>query len=156
MAELASARRQRDVRRKPLKRLIDLPGMADLERAALMNPRYGDDDAREHFPDIDQCSTAIFGLTADEADQAERPAGWDGIETKPIRDQVAAFEREGWDVTDKRRPLRTLAHFNVQLWLALRGVAGKLPSAPVEDEDHPKDWAASLKADATRFKRDRR
>jgi hypothetical protein len=139
-----------------MKRLIDLPGMAELERAALMNPRYADDDARTHFPEIDACSQAIFGLTADEADQVDRPAGWDRIEARPIRDQVVAFEQAGWDVTDKRRPLRMLAHFNVQLWLALRGVAGRLPSAPTEDEEHPKDWAASLKADATRFRRDRR
>ena len=105
-----------------MQRLIDLPGMAELERAALMNPRYADDDARAHFPEIDECSRAIFGLTADEADAVDRPAGWDRIELKPMRDQVVAFEQAGWDVTDKRRPLRMLAHFNVQLWLALRGV----------------------------------
>ena len=139
-----------------MRRLIDLPGMAELERAALMNPRYADDDAREQFPEIDQCSKALFGLTADEAEAVERPAGWDGVERRPLRGQVIAFEGEGWDVTDKRRPLRMLAHFNVQLWLALRGVAGALPSAPVQDEEQPKAWGASLQAEATRFRRDRR
>jgi hypothetical protein len=140
------------------KRLIDLPGMVELERAALMNSHYGDDDAREQFPELDECSLALFGLTADQADDAPRPAGWDRIEKQPIRDQVEAFEKEGWDVTDKRRPLRTLAHFNVQLWLAIRGVAGRLPAAATgaADEDHPKDWASSLQADAVRFKRDRK
>lgn len=142
-----------------LKRLIDLPGMAELERAALMNPRYGDDDARGTFAELDRLSVELFGLTADEADEVERPAGWDRPEKAPLRDQVAAFEAEGWDVTDRRRPLRTLLHFNVQLWLALRGVAGRLPAAPGGGEDEEagsKDWAAGLAADAVRFRRDRR
>ena len=140
-----------------MRRLIDLPGMAELEHAALMNPRYADADAREVFPELDERSRAIFGLTADEADEVARPAGWDGIERRPLRDQVIAFEDEGWDVTDKRRPLRTLIHFNVQLWLALRGVAGELPGVPHDpDRDASQDWAASLQADMKRFKRERR
>jgi hypothetical protein len=139
-------------------RLIDLPGMADLERTALMRSSYADADAREHYPEIDQCSTALFGLTADEADAVERPAGWDGVERLPLNAQVQAFETEGWDVTHQRRPLRMLSHFNVQLWLAIRGVAGRLPvQAPVVDEEKPAaDWGASLQSQATRFRRDRR
>ena len=143
-----------------LRRLIDLPGMAELERAALMNPRHADPDARAHYPEIDRLSLALFGLTADQADDAPRPPGWDGPERAPLRDQVLAFEREGWDVTERRRPLRMLGHVNVQLWLALRGVAGRLPSAAaaaVDDEDAAgAGWASSLQADAARFRRDRR
>ena len=137
-----------------LKRLIDLPGVRELEGKALMNSRYADDDAREHFGEIDDCSRAIFGLTADEADDTPRPAGWDRIERKPLRDQILAFEAEGWDVTDdKLRPLRTLEHFKVQLWLALRGVAGTLPVQIEAEDDH---GAASLAAEVKRFQRDRR
>ena len=137
-----------------LKRLIDLPGVRALEGNALMNSRYADADAREQFPEIDECSRAIFGLTADEADDHPRPDGWDRIERKPLRDQIIAFEAEGWDVTDdKLRPLRLLEHFNVQLWLALRGVAGTLPTV-IEDE--PDFGAASLAAEVKRFQRDRR
>lgn len=139
-----------------LRRLIDLPGMADLEQKALMNPRYTEADARTQYAEIDRCSVQNFGLSADEADAAARPSGWDGIERKPVREQVEAFEREGWDVTDnRRRPLRMLEHFNIQLWLAVRGVAGKLPFAAV-DEAAPGAWGSSLQAEATRFKRDRR
>ena len=137
-----------------LKRLIDLPGVRELEGKALMNSRYADDDAREHFPEIDDCSRAIFGLTADEADDAPRPEGWDRIERKPLRDQILAFEAEGWDVTDdKLRPLRMLEHFKIQLWLALRGVAGTLPVQIEAEDDH---GAASLAAEVKRFQRDRR
>ena len=137
-----------------LRRLIDLPGVRDLEGKALMNSRYADADARGHFSEIDDCSRAIFGLTADEADDTPRPAGWDRIERKPVRDQIIAFETEGWDVTDdKLRPLRMLEHFNVQLWLALRGVAGSLP---VLIEDEPDHGMASLAAEAKRFQKDRR
>ncbi|HEY2659412.1 MAG TPA: hypothetical protein VGI79_06800 [Caulobacteraceae bacterium] len=137
-----------------LRRLIDLPGLRELEGKALMNPRYADADARDHFSEIAECSRAIFGLTADEADDTPRPEGWDRIERKPVREQIAAFEAEGWDVTDdKLRPLRMLEHFNVQLWLAIRGVAGTLPYLAREEPDH---GAASLAADAKRFQRDRR
>ncbi|HTI67128.1 MAG TPA: hypothetical protein VL460_06235 [Caulobacteraceae bacterium] len=138
----------------PLRRLLDLPGVAELETKALMKPQYADPDAREHFPDIDECSLAAFGLTADDADAVERPAGWDRIERRPEREQVAAFEAEGWDVTDaKRRPLRMLGHLAPQLWLAIRGVAGELPFVAVEESD---DGAAALAREAARFRRDRR
>jgi hypothetical protein len=137
-----------------LRRLIELPGIAELEDKALMKPRYADDDARSQFPEIDECSKALFGLTADEADEIARPEGWDRIERRPVRDQVDAFEAEGWDVTDaKRRPLRMLGHFNVQLWLAIRGVAG---SVPFQADKEPDDLQASLARDAALFLRNRR
>lgn len=135
------------------RRLIDLPGLRDLEHKALMTPRYADDDARNVFPEIDQISRDIFGLTADEASETPRPKGWDRIDRKPMRDQVVAFEAAGWDVTDdKRRPLRMFNHFNAQLWLAIRGVAGSVPFQAEADEDF---GHAALAADAARFRRDR-
>ena len=137
-----------------LRRLIDLPGLRELEHKALMNPRYGDIDARYNFPEIDEVSRALFGLTADEADDVARPEGWDRIERQPLREQIIAFEAAGWDVTDdKLRPLRTLEQFNLQLWLALRGVAGSLPFQAEVEDDH---GAASLAAEAARFRKDRR
>ena len=137
-----------------LRRLIDLPGVADLEFKALMKPRYADPDARAEFPEIDDCSTAIFGLTADQAEAIELPSDWDGVETRPVRDQVLAFEAAGWDVTDnKLRPLRMLGQFNLQLWLAIRGVAGSLPFVPDDDPDPAK---SSLALEAARFQRNRR
>jgi hypothetical protein len=140
-----------------LKRLIDLPGVRDLESKALMKPRMGDVDARADFPEIDEVVRANFGLTADEADDVERPAGWDRIERKPDRDQVMAFEAEGWDVTDdKRRPLRTFVHFAAPMWLAVRGVAGSLPFVPEEHEAKAeKSMMSSLAAEAARFKKNR-
>ena len=137
-----------------LRRLIDLPGIAELEDKALMKPRYADVDARSEFPEIDACSSALFGLTADEADEVPRPEGWDRIERRPVREQVDAFEAEGWDVTDnKRRPLRMLEHFNLQLWLAVRGVAGSLPFQAETESD---DLKSSLAKEAAIFLRNRR
>jgi hypothetical protein len=139
-----------------LKRLIDLPGVRDLESQALMKPRMGDVDARADFPEIDEVVRANFGLTADEADDVERPAGWDRIERKADRDQTLAFEAEGWDVTDdKRRPLRTFAHFSAPLWLAVRGVAGALPFFPEEEDKAEKSMMSSLAAEAARFKKNK-
>src|SRR6185312_15613033 len=134
-------------------RLLDLPGVADLEYKALMKRDFAEPEARAEYPELDACSRELFGLTADEAEAAPRPAGWDNIENKPPRDQADAFEAEGWDVTDdKRRPLRILMHFNQQLWLAVRGVAGELPFQP-EREETAGGWGAKLAAEAARFRR---
>lgn len=135
-----------------LRRLIDLPGVAELEHKALMKPRYASPEARAEFPEIDACSVALFALTADKAEDVPRPEGWDRIERRSIAEQVAAFEAAGWDVTDsKRRPLRMLEQFNQQLWLALRGVAGALPVQL--DDPEPDPWGTSLAREAARFRR---
>lgn len=135
-----------------LRRLIDLPGIADLEYQALLKRAWAEPDARAEFPEIDACSRTVFGLTADEADAVARPADWDGIDQQSLTRQVEAFEAEGWDVTDNRRkPLRMLDHFSTQLWLAIRGVAGELPFQP--DDEQPDAWGASLADDAARFRK---
>jgi hypothetical protein len=135
-----------------LRRLIDLPGIADLEYQALLKRDWAEPGARAEFPEIDACSRAVFGLTADEAEAILRPAGWDDIDQRGQAAQVEAFAAEGWDVTDNRRkPLRMLDHFSTQLWLALRGVAGELPFQP--DDDQPDAWGASLAGDAARFRK---
>ncbi len=135
-----------------LRRLIELPGVDDLEYRALLKRDFAEPEARASHPEIDACVKALFGLTADEAEAAPRPPDWDDIEWKAPAVQVAAFEAEGWDVTDdKRRPLRVLGHFSGPLWLAIRGVAGTLPFHPERDE--PQAWAAKLEAEARRFRK---
>jgi hypothetical protein len=135
-----------------LRRLIDLPGVNDLEYRAILKRDFAEPEARAAFPEIDACTTALFGLTADEAEAVARPQGWDNIECKAPAVQVAAFEAEGWDVTDdKRRPLRVLGHFSGPLWLAVRGVAGTLPFQPESRE--PEAWVSKLEAEAKRFRR---
>lgn len=135
-----------------LRRLIDLPGVNDLEYRALLKREFAEPEARAEFPEIDACATALFGLTADEAAAVTRPPGWDDIELKAPAAQVAAFEAEGWDVTDdKRRPLRVLGHFSAPLWLAVRGVAGALPFQAESRE--PEAWASKLEAEAKRFRK---
>jgi hypothetical protein len=135
-----------------LRRLIDLPGVDDLEYRAILKRDFAEPPARAEFPEIDACVKALFGLTADEAEAAPRPDGWDDIECKTPAVQVAAFEAAGWDVTDnKRRPLRVLGHFSGPLWLAVRGVAGSLPFQPESRE--PEAWVAKLEAEAKRFRK---
>lgn len=137
-----------------LRRLIDLPGVADFERAAVMRPLPAPGEAPAASPEIDACSVKLFGLTAAEADAIPRPADWDGIEHRPVPEQLAAFEAAGWDVADsRRRPLRMLGHFNQQLWLAIRGVAGALPFEAEAERDTPGDWGSTLAAEAERFRR---
>ena len=136
----------------PLRRLIDLPGVKDLEFRAVMKREFAEPEARAEFPEIDACVSALFGLTADEAEAVARPDGWDGIEDKAALVQVAAFEAAGWDVTDdKRRPLRVLGHFSGPLWLAVRGVAGSLPFQA--ESNDPERWVSKLEAEAKRFRK---
>ena len=136
----------------PLRRLIDLPGVKELEFRAVMKRDFAEPEARAEFPEIDACVTALFGLTADAAEAVARPEDWDGIEDKAAPMQVAAFEAAGWDVTDdKRRPLRVLGHFSGPLWLAVRGVAGSLPFQAESNE--PERWVSNLAAEAARFRK---
>jgi hypothetical protein len=111
---------------QPLRRLIDLPGIAELETRALMKPSLGEPEARAEVPEIDEACRANFGLTPDEAEAVDLPADWDGIDARPPAQQVFAFEDAGWDVTDKRRPLRMLGHYALPLWLAIRGRGGRI------------------------------
>lgn len=136
-----------------LRRLIDLPGVDDLELKALMKPRYADPDARDEFPEIDALTRALFGLSGDEAEAVALPDDWDDIHRLSGADLAEAFEALGWDVTDKRRkPLRLMPHYALPLALAARGVAGELPFVP--EPDHPTtDWGAGLAADAARFRK---
>ncbi len=134
------------------RRLIDLLGVNDLEYRALLKRDFAEPEARATYPEIDACVSALFGLTTDEADAIERPADWDDIDCKAPLIQIAAFEAEGWDVTDdKRRLLRVLGHFSAPLWLAVRGVAGSLPFQP--DSREPEAWVTKLEAEAKRFRK---
>jgi hypothetical protein len=135
-----------------LRRLIELPGVKDLEYRAILKREFAEPQARAEFPEIDACTTALFGLTTDEAEAVARPQGWDDIELKAPALQAVAFEAAGWDVTDdKRRPLRVLGHFSGPLWLAVRGVAGSLPFQP--DSGESEGWISRLEAEARRFRK---
>lgn len=139
---------------RPLRRLIERPGVNDLEYRAVLRRDFAEPEARQEFPEIDACSLALFRLTPAEAEATPRPADWDDIECKAPATQVAAFEREGWDVTDnKRRPLRMLGHFAGPMWLAVRGVAGALPFQAEPDALEEGAWGSKLEAEAKRFRK---
>lgn len=141
---------------RTLRRLLDLPGVADLEAKALMKPGYADPARRDAFPEVDAVLVEAFGLTAEQAEDAVRPDDWDGIERLAPADQAEAFEAEGWDVRDaKRKPLRMLAVMAEPLALAMRRVAGLLPEAPFvpEPAEEKSDWGSGLAAEAARFRK---
>ncbi len=138
--------------RASLRRLMDLPGIAELERQAVLKPLRLPGEAPAPDPAMDACLLELFGLTREMAKDGA-PADWDGVDEAPPARQVMAFEDAGWDVTDqRRRPLRILGEVSLPLWLAVRGVAGKLPFAP-EPETRADDWGSSLAAEAARFKK---
>jgi len=136
-----------------LRRLIDLPGIDDLEIKALMKPRAADPDERHEFPEIAEVARGAFGLTPEEAETVALPADWDGIERLDPAGMAEAFAAEGWDVMDgRRKPLRMLIHWALPLALAMRGVAGALPFH-AEPDQPVTDWGSNLKAEATRFRK---
>ena len=139
-----------------MRRLIDLPGIADLEYRALLKPRMADLDARPDYPEIDEACVGAFGISAEAAEGVARPAGWDGIEDKPPLPQVAQAEAEDWDVTAKGRPLRMLEHLAGPFWLAVRGVAGSLPfEADTQEEDDQDDQMARMAKEAAAFRKNK-
>ena len=138
--------------RPPLRRLIELPGIVELERQAVLKPLRLPGEPGEPDPAMDACLLELFGLTREMA-AAATPEDWDRVDETPPARQVMAFEDAGWDVTDqRRRPLRILCEVALPLWLAVRGIAGKLPFAPAPEE-HGDSWGSSLAAEAARFKK---
>ena len=135
-----------------MRKLIDLPGVDDLELKALMKPRLADPDMIDEHPEVNEAVRAALGIDFDEA-HAALPADWDDIHRLDPQTMAEAFEAEGWDVTDKRRkPLRMLPILALPLALAMRGIAGELPF--VAEPDQPvTDWGSNLKAEATRFRK---
>ena len=139
-----------------LRRLLDLPGVAELEARALMKPGYADPSRRAEFPEVDEVMVAVFSLTAEQAEDTARPEDWDGIERLSPAEQADLFEAGGWDVRDARRkPLRMLAVLAEPLALAMRGVAGSLPEAAFvpEPAEEKSDWGAGMAAEAARFRK---
>lgn len=135
-----------------MRRLIDLPGVDDLELKALMKPRLADPDMIDEHPEVMEAVRAALGIGPDEA-EAAIPADWDDIHRLDPQDMADAFEAEGWDVTDKRRkPLRMLPILALPLALAMRGIAGSLPFH-AEPDQPVTDWGAGLKAEAARFRK---
>jgi hypothetical protein len=57
-----------------LRRLIDLPGVRDLEFRAVLKRDFAEPEARAAFPEINACATALFGLNADDAEALARPS----------------------------------------------------------------------------------
>ena len=69
-----------------LRRLIELPGVADLEYKALLKPAFAAPENRAEYPEIDACTKTSFGLTGDEVEAAPLPDDLDPIEHLEPRD----------------------------------------------------------------------
>ena len=140
-----------------LRRLIDLPGIDDLELKALMKPRLADPDFVADHPEVDEAVQGALGLSLSQANEAILPSDWPQdlleLDRRSPSELVDIFADHGWDVTDrKRKPLRTLPILALPLALAIRGVAGRLPFG-AEPDHKQTDWGSSLAAEAARFRK---
>lgn len=169
----------RSTRTAPVQKLIDLPGVAAVEKAIkAVDPwntpkpgEYGSDDLyvelfglthemAEHLAD----TSDEYGVDDDGVYHAD-PAGfydderWEQLyaieDLAQDVDRIPLFRLLGWDVTDgDSKPLRCLPCFSLPLTLAALGLAGKL-AEPIEGKAAADDWGASLEAEARRFRTQR-
>lgn len=145
------------------RRLIDLPGVRDLENAMVLHLRVRG-PAGELNDRFDEVSKRLFGTTQAEAlpqepevDEDDDQAVWDAYDALLTKIMDPDWAALGWDVRDDLgRELLVLPHFSMQLAAAALGAAGQLPSEdqPVE----PAKLEASLAAEARAWstKRQRR
>ena len=135
-----------------LRRLRDIPLIDDLERKAVLDRRWCQDEPEpEARAVIDAVSREVFGTTEFEV--------WPEDESDPLwapffvhSDDRQVFEPLGWDVSNEYgRPMLMLEHFSHQLYAAVKGIAGQVPqqAAPVEEGG----WVKAMESDAQRFRR---
>lgn len=156
--------------------LRDLPGVRALEE------RYRKISAHPH-PDwapeadgrpahLDKVLSCLFGLTADEAEEALWEYGRAGnlldgtlgdlLDMSDATDEfeVGLWRSIGWDVTDEAGEiLHCLDDLVFSIVCATKAIAGRLPDATPSDEEleaRAVSWADSLANEAARFKRRRR
>jgi hypothetical protein len=153
--------------RGELKKLLEQPGVSDLEREAVLDPRLATESSFDDAK-VQRASRKAFGFRADETPNALLEALSQGREDldyeedfEPIWSEmedtlavddyqlVALFNGLGWDVTDERgRPLLVLGHFKYPLYLVANNIV-PLRAQPVSNED----WEAALKQAAAKFHR---
>ncbi len=103
-----------------------------------MKRDFAEPEARAEFPSWTSArsSSSRSPPTRRRTSRAPR-AGTGRAPADPRPGGRASRRRAGTRPTDKRRPLRIFGHFNQQLWLAIRGVAGSLPFQAESDEPEP-------------------
>ena len=71
-----------------LRRLIDLPGVRDLEFRAVLKRDFAEPEARAEFPEINACALALFGLN--KPDSGEILLGGKSVRVRSPRDAATA------------------------------------------------------------------
>jgi hypothetical protein len=133
--------------------LRDLPGVAELEARLQRieehpNPEWAPeiDGLQDH---VDRVSSRLFGITEEDIGLS-----FDLDENPGLEEAIASL---GWDLCDAAgEPLLALPYLVTQIMCATDGKAGRLPDAPISDEEveaRSKDWEAQIKAEAAKFKR---
>jgi hypothetical protein len=150
-----------------VRRLRDCEGIAELERAAVMDPAFRALSVINLDDRFDKTSRLLFGVTRSatlfkyrddldsyRAEEKQRRA-WDAHENRyefeycSDRELVAYFAKRAWDVTDDEgRPLYVLRHFSRQLGCALSGGKAKVPPVGLSVEG----WEERMEAAARRFR----
>jgi hypothetical protein len=136
--------------------LRELPGVADLEARlqrmeAHPNPLWAPefDDLWDH---VDRVSRCLFGVTEDqiglvfEVDEAGAP--WREF-----------LMEQGWNVDGPDgKPLLAFQYLVTAVICAVSGKAGRLPDAPLSDQEaqeRAEDWGSDLAEEARRFRNER-
>jgi hypothetical protein len=133
--------------------LRNLPGVAALEARlqrieAHPNPEWAPEvDGLQDA--IDRLARSLFGTTEDEIGM------WVDVD-EDDSPYLAALAEFGWDLTDgSGKTLLAFYCLATPLAFATDGKAGRLPDAPPSDSEiaaRSKDWEASLRREAGRFR----
>jgi len=139
-------------------RFIDLPGVRDLENAAVLQNRIRGAD-HEYTAKVDAVLFALFGLRSDEVgpeepldDEDDNPEAWGRYdEAWKVFDQA---DLSGWDFTDDHgRELLIANQVRGVVQTAASGVRGRMPDVSAAKAQA---WGDGLADQAERFRRERR
>ncbi|MBI1198687.1 MAG: hypothetical protein GC203_12555 [Phenylobacterium sp.] len=128
----------------------ELPGIADLERRALLEPQLRSLVGAVTCPEFDQSALELFGTTSPDFQEGLGDDDWTGIYgdlPEDDREMVAYFATKGWVVSDGYgRPSYMLEPY---LLLLCGHLAGKLP---LNAQVSAARWGSNLAEEAKRFR----
>lgn len=137
-------------------RFIDLPGMRDLENAAVLHTRLRGDDRAFVEQRVEPAMRKLFAIEGEiEPDAPDDDAGenaWRRYDREYER--FANADLSDWDFTDDHgRELLIRDHVRDACMLVVSGVKGRMPDMEAARADA---WGAGLEAEAQKFQRERR
>jgi hypothetical protein len=161
----------------PLRRLIKMHGVSDLENDLVLEIRSGNKNPEGFQAKCDEVLFKIFGIRKGDTVYHPPSSYFDGSMSEDDRffeddkfeenedeydtddmewaeDRVEYLKRFGWDLTDDRNsPLQITKYVSRVVEAVAKGLAGSVPEANVIDAT---EWAEQLQKQADIFRRNKK